>query len=80
MNKEDIVEKIKNYISFVAVINVDKLENDKSLRNYYKISYFELDEILIGIEDKFDVSITIEGYDKLDTINDITNIILEKKR
>jgi len=78
MDKEGIIKEIKKCISFVSAINIEKLEIEKSLINDYQIGYFDMDEIIISLEDKFDVELAVEGYEKLNTINNIADIIKEK--
>ena len=79
MERENVVKRVKNYISFVTTIDAKKLGNDKSLRNDYKLDCFELYEIFTGLEDRFDTQIILKCHEEPKTINEIVDIILENK-
>lgn len=75
--ENEVIETIKNTISFITAINKTNLKNDISLKEYYKIDIWEFHEIIFSLEEKFDVEIADE-CDSLDTINDLCELIIRK--
>ena len=77
MNRNDVVNKIKNCVSFVTAINVQKLDENNSLRKYYKLDCFELGEIAMGVKDRFDIDSIKKQYENVDTIGEIADVVMQ---
>lgn len=77
MDREKVINRIKQYIEFVTVIKSSSLNEDLSLKEYYKIDIWDFYEIIVGIEDIFDVELSNEDERNIDTINKIADIVLK---
>lgn len=74
MNKENIVNYIRKHIAFVTALYEENIETDKYLSKY-EIDFFEWQEIIMGISEKYDI--LPEYIEKAKTINELTDIILK---
>ena len=79
MESEEIIKKIKQYISFITTIDIQNLEENKSLIKYYKLDLLELYDIITQVEYGFDITISQEEFGKIDTINSLAETVSKKK-
>jgi len=81
MNKEEIKEKVISILKkYTRREEVWENFNDNSdILNDLKINSARLVDIILDIEDEFDLEVDDEAMDHIHTINDVVEIIAEKK-
>ncbi len=81
MNKEEIKEKVISILKkYTRREEVWENFNDSSdILNDLKINSARLVDIILDIEDEFDLEVEDEAMDRIRTINDVVEIIAEKK-
>lgn len=81
MNKEEIKEKVisilKKYTRREEVW--ENFNYNSDILNDLKINSARLVDIILDIEDEFDLEVDDEAMDHIHTINDVVEIIAEKK-
>jgi len=82
MDRKDIERTVKNIIASQLGKSEDDIDNNHNFKNdLYTDNTDSLDavEILILIEDDFDINISDSDYDDLSTVEDLIEYIYEKK-
>ncbi len=81
MNKEEIKEKVISILKkYTRREEVWENFNDSSdILNDLKINSARLVDIILDIEDEFDLEVEDEAMDRIRTINDVVDMIAEKK-
>ncbi len=81
MNKEEIKEKVISILKkYTRREEVWENFNDSSdILNDLKINSARLVDIILDIEDEFDLEVEDEAMDLIRTINDVVDMIAEKK-
>ncbi len=81
MNKQEIKEKVISILKkYTRREEVWENFNDNSdILNDLKINSARLVDIILDIEDEFDLEVEDEAMDRIRTINDVVEIIAEKK-
>ncbi len=81
MNKQEIKEKViailKKYTRREEVW--ENFNDNSDILNDLKINSARLVDIILDIEDEFDLEVEDEAMDRIRTINDVVEIIAEKK-
>ncbi len=81
MNKQEIKEKViailKKYTRREEVW--ENFSDTSDILNDLKINSARLVDIILDIEDEFDLEVEDEAMDRIRTINDVVEIIAEKK-
>lgn len=76
MDREKILNDIKNIISEVTEIEVEQIDENKDLFDELEIDSLDMENIIILIEDKYNIDIPNEKYENIYTISDIVDFIL----
>ena len=71
-------EKIKEILSEVSGVPVSELHADTRLVGDLGMSSFDLADMVVGVEDAYDIKIPDERFRELETVADIIRIIREE--
>ena len=74
--KTDLLEIIKPYLP--EEIEVNEVSEDKHLINDLKINSAHIVDIVLDIEDKFDIMIDDDAIGEMNTVQDSINMVLKK--
>ena len=76
MDREKILNDIKNIISEVTEIEVEQIDENKDLFDELEIDSLDMENIIILIEDKYNIDTPNDKYENIYTISDIVDFIL----
>ena len=80
MNKITVIEKIRSIISEqLSIDDVDTITLDTSLTEDLEADSLDAVEVIMALEDKYDIEIAEEDAENFKTIADIVNYIEENK-
>jgi len=79
MNEESII-KIRKIIADKFNLEIDEVTMDKNLEFDFGADSLDLYEILVDIENTFDMKFSDEEYENVKSINDIVKVIENKKQ
>ena len=74
--KTDLLEIIKPYLP--EEIEVKEVSEEKHLINDLKINSAHIVDIVLDIEDKFDIMIDDDAIGEMNTVQDSINMVLQK--
>ncbi|PCJ95016.1 MAG: acyl carrier protein [Flavobacteriaceae bacterium] len=80
MNKDEHYQKLKNIVSLYLPedVSADKITAESHLTNELNINSANLVDIVLDVEDAFDIMLENEDMDGMQTINDAL-LIIDKK-
>jgi acyl carrier protein len=78
-NKDEIISKIKKCVSKIYGIEESEINNDYSFVDDLKGDSLDTVELLLLIEEEFDISIPDEQAVNISTVNDIISFMLGDK-
>jgi acyl carrier protein len=79
MEKEKIIEKIKNIVSERLSISPEKIQPDSNIIDDFDADSLDVVELILSFEESFEISIAEEEASKIKTIQEAANVIYEKK-
>lgn len=79
MNREEMLSTIMNIINEVTDIPVDEMEEDSSIMGDLELSSFEVLTSFAKIEKAFEVRITEDDLQDIDTIADVIECVNAKR-
>ncbi len=79
MTKEEILAKIKNFITDEFKIEESQITNDATFLEDLGFDSLDVSTLLQDVEDMFDIRIPDEDLDKIITVGELVNYIAEKK-
>ena len=68
-------EKIRDLIVEEVGVDADQVTMDASFKNDLNIDYLDLFEMVMTLEEEFDVEIPSEDLENIDTVGDLINYI-----
>ncbi len=71
------LEKIKNIIADVLNVNADDITEDTTFTDDLGADSLDVFQIVMGIEEEFDIEIPAEAAEKITTVGDAINQIKE---
>ncbi len=74
--KTDLIEIIKPYLP--EEIQIGDVSEEKHLINDLKINSAHIVDIVLDIEDKFDIMIDDDAIGEMNTVKDSINVVLQK--
>lgn len=74
MQKEQIMEEVKLIVHTISEIDLENIDTKKSLYDELGMDYWDMLEIFLAIEEKYNIYI-IEELNSINTIEDIVNLI-----
>jgi len=80
MENQEFLLNVKNIISEISGIDIELINENQSLYDDLEIDSLELENIIILIEEQYNIDISNEEYENLDTINDLLNIIMKNDK
>lgn len=80
MSTDEIASKVMDIVAEQLQVDRGSLSLEKSFLQDLKADSLDLVELVMAFEDKFGISIPDEDYEKIKTIGDAVNYILEKKK
>lgn len=75
MEKEIVINDIKRIISEISYIAIENISEEMSLLDDLEIDYLDFEDIIFSVEEKYDINISDEQLQKIDTIIDILTYI-----
>ncbi len=75
MDRDEILQKIKDVISDQIAIDEDDIELDSSLEDDLDVDSLDLLQIVTAIEDEFNVTIDDDAFESVKTVGDAVNYI-----
>lgn len=78
MDKAAILDQLSQLVSSLKGEPVS-LGSDSSLQDDLEMDSVELMELIVGLEDHFQVEISDETIDQLDTVGDLIEVIKEQR-
>ena len=75
--KTDLLEIIKPYLP--EEIQIDDVSEEKHLINDLKINSAHIVDIVLDIEDKFDIMIDDDAIGEMNTVGDSIDVVMKKK-
>lgn len=75
MNKDKIIEKLFNIISEELDIDVSTISLEADIREDFNVDSLDLVDIIMDIEDEFQVEVPDEALEELITVNDVVEYI-----
>ena len=75
--KTDLLEIIKPYLP--EEIKIDDVSEEKHLINDLKINSAHIVDIVLDIEDKFDIMIDDDAIGEMNTVGDSIDVVMKKK-
>lgn len=73
-----IFEKVKAIIADKLNLNPEQIFLESNLRNDFKADSLDAVEIIMAVEEEFEIEVADEDWTKINTVNDIVQYI-EKK-
>lgn len=71
------LEKLKNIIADVLNVNADDITEDTTFTDDLGADSLDIFQIVMGIEEEFDIEIPAEAAEKITTVGDAINQIKE---
>ena len=78
MNREEIKNKVKTIISSLLAIEESLIKDDSNFVSDLYADSLDGIEIIMGVEDKFNISISFEEAHMVVTLNSLVNLIRSK--
>lgn len=78
MDKAAILDQLSQLVSSLKGESV-LIRSDCSLQDDLEMDSVELMELIVGLEDHFQVEISDEAIDQLDTVGDLIEVIKEQR-
>lgn len=78
MNKEELMERIKEIIADKLGVDIDEVTDDADLIDDLDADSLDLVDLAMAIEDEFGVTIADEELEKIRTVRDIFKELYEK--
>lgn len=78
MDTSNIEEKVKKIIEEKLSVNADQITNDAKFAEDLKADSLDTVELVMALEDEFDLDIPDEEADKIKTVQDAINYIGSK--
>lgn len=75
MDRDEILQKIKDVISDQIAIDEDDIELDSSLEDDLDVDSLDLLQIVTAIEDEFNITIDDDAFESVKTVGDAVNYI-----
>ena len=75
MNRKELEEKITNLVAYQVCLEVDEIEPTSDFVNDLGFDSLDAVEMVMAIEDEFDMDIKDEDAQKMTTISHITNYV-----
>ena len=79
MNQEEIFEKVKKIIVEQLGVAETSVTMEASFKEDLKVDSLDLFEMVMSLEDEFDVEIPTEELEKMETVGDVVEYIKEHK-
>lgn len=73
-----VLEKVKNILSHQFDIDIDSIDEETSFRDDLDADSLDLVELIMELEDEFDLEIEDEEVDKIETIEDAVTYIEDR--
>ncbi|KAF2957667.1 acyl carrier protein [Thermotoga sp. Ku-13t] len=80
MNKEELLERIKEIVADKLGVDIDEVTEDADLIDDLDADSLDLVDLAMAIEDEFGVTIADEELEKIRTVKDIFRELYEKIR
>ena len=80
MQREEILQKVKEVISYQLNFDIQKIGNDDELAWDLEADYLDTVELVMALECEFDIEIEDEEAIKFIAVKDIVDYIEEKKK
>ena len=74
------INKIKEVVADQLGVDVSELENDTSLQKDLNADSLDLFQIIMSLEEEFDIEIPTEDTENIDTIGDIEAYLNSRKK
>ncbi len=78
MTKEEVVEKLKTIVSDRLDVEKDQVTPEKSFVEDLGADSLDIVELIMGIEEEFDIEIPDEDAEKLTSVGEAMKYTLEK--
>lgn len=80
MNKEEVYNKLKEIITVYLPedVNVGDITTNSHLINHLNINSSHLVDVVLDVEDAFNIEIKDEELQEMDTVNSAIDLILKK--
>ena len=79
MSSEEILEKVKGIIVEQLGVADTAVTMEASFKEDLKVDSLDLFEMVMSLEDEFDVEIPTEELEKMETVGDVVEYIKEHK-
>lgn len=73
-----IFERVKERISETLDIDIDEIQLKDNLREDYDLDSLDLVDLVMNLEDEFDLEVDDEDFEEIDTIESVVDYIEEK--
>ena len=77
MNKDEIYEKLKEIIVEQLGVNADEIKPESTFADDLSADSLDIVELVMEIEEKFDISIPDDEAEKILTVEDVVSYISE---
>ncbi len=74
-----MLEKMKEIIAEQLSVDADSITEASSFKDDLGADSLDLFELVMALEDEFDIKIPVENLEKIKTVEDIVNYINENK-
>ncbi len=78
MNYDEVFKKLKEMIVNQLGIEEEKITNDATLTDDLAADSLDIVEFVMNVEEEFGIEISDEDAEKLTTVSDIVNYIINK--
>lgn len=78
MSKTEVFEKVKNTIVDRLGVSEEEISGEKSFRDDLGADSLDVVELIMELEDEFDMEIADEDAEKLTTVDSVVNFISSK--
>lgn len=79
MEKEQIIQKVQTIIEKLCTFDSDQISADTNLKRDLGFDSFDIASLIFQVEETFNCNIPLEEFEKIETINDVANIVSTKK-
>ena len=73
------LEKIKEVVAEQLGVNAEEIKEETSIKDDLNADSLDLFQIIMALEEEFNIEIPTEDAENIQTIGDIENYILERK-
>ncbi|BBE30765.1 acyl carrier protein [Tepiditoga spiralis] len=80
MNREEILEKVKNVMVDSLDTDAEKVTLDASLTDDLEIDSLELVDLTMAFEEEFDIAIEDSELESIKTVKDIVDLFEKKSK